>query len=150
MIVASPDTEAHSPEELRKEMLMCGSDSMSLVLPDSVFVKKRRFTPPLSCFFFNCDAFPPSWFRRGERGPFCQITFIMSKRILLSSLGTMGTGKAGKGGGFTCAATAIHLEDNKPLSFVLVVIIPNFEFLINATRSSIFSLRDGLSLLASL
>lgn len=155
MIVASPDTEAHSPEELRKEMLMCGSDSMSLVLPDSVFVKKRRFTPPLSCFFFNCDAFPPLVVRRGERGPFCQIKFIMSKRILLSSLGTMGTGKAGKGtrgggGDFTCAATAIHLEDNKPLSFVLVVIIPNFEFLINATRSSIFSLRDGLSLLASL
>lgn len=51
MIVASPDTETHSPEELRKEMLMCGSDSMSLVLPDSVFVKKRRFTPPLSYFF---------------------------------------------------------------------------------------------------
>lgn len=51
MIVASPDTEAHSPEELRKEMLMCGSDSMSLVLPDSVFVKKRRFTPPLSYFW---------------------------------------------------------------------------------------------------
>lgn len=50
MIVASPDTETHSPEELRKEMLMCGSDSMSLVLPDSVFVKKRRFTPPLSYF----------------------------------------------------------------------------------------------------
>ena len=56
MIVASPDTETHSPEELRKEMLMCGSDSMSLVLPDSVFVKKRRFTPPLSYFLGGAHA----------------------------------------------------------------------------------------------
>ncbi len=28
-----PLTDAHSPEELRKEMLMCGSVSMSLVFP---------------------------------------------------------------------------------------------------------------------
>lgn len=69
MIVASPDTEAHSPEELMKEMLMCGSDSMSLVLPDSVFVKKRRFMPPLSYFFI------PS---RPLRVPsFCQLTFLV-------------------------------------------------------------------------
>lgn len=40
---------------------------MSLVLPDSVFVKKRRFTPPLSYFFFPIKTAP---------GPlFCQITF---------------------------------------------------------------------------
>lgn len=66
MIVASPDTEAHSPEELRKEMLMCGSDSMSLVLPDSVFVKKRRFRPPLSYF----------WMKIAPGPLFCQTTFL--------------------------------------------------------------------------
>lgn len=93
MIVASPDTEAHSPEELRKETLTCGSDSMSLVLPDSVFVKKRRFKPPLSCF----GIVTPSPGGKGGRGPPCQITFIMSKRIWLSRLGTRGTGKRWEG-----------------------------------------------------
>ena len=45
---ASPDTEAHSPVELRKAMLILGSDFRSSVLPDSVLVWKRRSTPPPS------------------------------------------------------------------------------------------------------
>jgi hypothetical protein len=44
-----PETEAHSPEELRKEMLMWGSEEMSEVLPDSVLVWKMRSMPPFSC-----------------------------------------------------------------------------------------------------
>ena len=43
-----PDTEAHSPEELRKAMLICGSELMSEVLPDSVLVWKMRSMPPFS------------------------------------------------------------------------------------------------------
>lgn len=45
---AFPDTEAHSPLPLRKEMLMCESDSRSSVLPDSVLVWNRRSMPPVS------------------------------------------------------------------------------------------------------
>ena len=48
MVEASPETEAHSPEELRKEMLMWGSEARSSVLPDSVLVWKRRSMPPHS------------------------------------------------------------------------------------------------------
>lgn len=44
--MALPETEAHSPEELRKAMLISGSDLRSSVLPDSVFVWKRRSIPP--------------------------------------------------------------------------------------------------------
>jgi hypothetical protein len=40
--------EAHSPEELRKEMLMWGSEEMSEVLPDSVLVWKMRSMPSFS------------------------------------------------------------------------------------------------------
>ena len=47
-IAASPDTEAHSPVEFRKAMLIFGSFFRSSVLPDSVFVWKRRSTPPPS------------------------------------------------------------------------------------------------------
>jgi hypothetical protein len=43
-----PDTEAHSPAELRKEMFMRGSESISEVLPDSVLVWKMRSMPPFS------------------------------------------------------------------------------------------------------
>ena len=46
---ASPDTEAHSPVGFRKAMLIFGSFFRSSVLPDSVFVWKRRSTPPPSC-----------------------------------------------------------------------------------------------------
>jgi hypothetical protein len=46
---AVPETEAHSPLLLRKEMLMWGSVERSLVLPDSVFVWKRRSRPSISC-----------------------------------------------------------------------------------------------------
>ena len=49
MMEALPLRDAHSPELLRKEMLMCGSDWMSSVLPDSVLVWKIRSMPPLSC-----------------------------------------------------------------------------------------------------
>jgi hypothetical protein len=48
MMEEMPLMEAHSPEELRKEMLIWGSDSMSLVFPDSVLVWKMRSMPPLS------------------------------------------------------------------------------------------------------
>lgn len=48
MMEALPETDAHSPELLRKEMLMCESESMSLVLPDSVLVWKMRSMPPAS------------------------------------------------------------------------------------------------------
>ena len=43
-----PATDAHCPELSRKAMLMCGSESMSSVFPDSVFVWNMRSTPPLS------------------------------------------------------------------------------------------------------
>jgi hypothetical protein len=45
-MVLVPEIDAHSPEEARNEMLIAGSEAMSLVLPDSVFVWKRRSTPP--------------------------------------------------------------------------------------------------------
>ena len=50
-----PETEAHSPDELRKEMLMCGSESMSDVLPDSVLVWKIRSMPPFSCKYVRTE-----------------------------------------------------------------------------------------------
>ncbi len=48
MMDAVPETEAHSPLLLRKEMLMWGSDDRSSVLPLSVLVWKRRSIPPVS------------------------------------------------------------------------------------------------------
>lgn len=48
MISEVPETEAHSPEEFRKAILMCGSEEMSSVLPDSVLVWKMR-SMPFSC-----------------------------------------------------------------------------------------------------
>ena len=53
-IVAVPEMEAHSPDELRKEMFVCGSESMSLVLPDSVLVWKIRSIPPVSYWSVRC------------------------------------------------------------------------------------------------
>ena len=47
--VATPATEAHWPEESRKAMFMCGSEARESVLPDSVFVWKRRSMPWDSC-----------------------------------------------------------------------------------------------------
>lgn len=49
MMEAFPDSEAHSPVALQKDMLMLGSFSRSSVLPDSVFVWKMRSMPPFSC-----------------------------------------------------------------------------------------------------
>ena len=46
--LASPLREAHSPVELRKAMLIWGSDWRSSVFPDSVLVWKRRSMPPFS------------------------------------------------------------------------------------------------------
>lgn len=48
-IDATPEMDAHSPEPLRKEMLMLGSESMLSVLPLSVFVWKIKSMPPFSC-----------------------------------------------------------------------------------------------------
>lgn len=45
MISDVPETDAHSPEELRKAILICGSEVMSSVLPDSVLVWKMRSIP---------------------------------------------------------------------------------------------------------
>jgi hypothetical protein len=45
MISDVPEIDAHSPEELRKAMWMCGSEAMSSVLPDSVLVWKMRLMP---------------------------------------------------------------------------------------------------------
>jgi hypothetical protein len=44
--LAWPAIEAHSPELLMKDTFTCGSLDRSFVLPDSVFVWKRRSMPP--------------------------------------------------------------------------------------------------------
>jgi hypothetical protein len=45
---AVPDTDAHSPEALMKEMLTCWSEASSSVFCDCVLVKKRRSMPFVS------------------------------------------------------------------------------------------------------
>lgn len=45
MIEASPETDAHSPLEFKKEMLIAESVCKSSVLPDSVLVWKSRSIP---------------------------------------------------------------------------------------------------------
>ena len=54
-MVEIPETEAHSPEPLRNAMLICGSESISSVFPDSVLVWKIRSMPPFSCSFVRCS-----------------------------------------------------------------------------------------------
>lgn len=46
--------DAHSLEELRKEMLMCESVARSWVFPEWVLVWKRRSMPPFSCLLSAC------------------------------------------------------------------------------------------------
>jgi hypothetical protein len=53
-----PEKEAHSPELLRKEMLMWESDSISSVLPDSVLVWNRRSMPPFSYAVIQLASIP--------------------------------------------------------------------------------------------
>lgn len=50
----------------------------------------------------------------------------------------------------TLAATAIHLLTNMPVFPSRVVIIPNLQASMKVDRSSIFSERGGVSLLAAL
>jgi hypothetical protein len=43
-----PEMDAHWPKASRNEMLMCGSEARSSVLPDLVLVWKSRSMPPVS------------------------------------------------------------------------------------------------------
>ena len=113
---ASPETEAHSPVELRKAMLILGSDLRSSVLPDSVLVWNSRSTPPPSCDTVGGQL----WITVDDRH--CEER-----------------GQDGR----TLAANAMHLDVRRPLLAIRVVIMPNLHDSIKLTRSSIFSLRSG-------
>jgi hypothetical protein len=52
--------------------------------------------------------------------------------------------------GNTCPAKAMHLETNRPLLAIRVVIMQNLQFSTNLARSCTFSVRGGFSIFAAL
>lgn len=117
MMDACPETDAHSPEELRKAMLMLGSEASSSVLPDSVLVWKRRSMPPFS-YYLATSSVPLDMHETARLEVYER--FRVSER--------------------TFAANAIHLEVICPVDESLVVIIPNLQESMKMLRSSTFSL----------
>lgn len=65
--------------------------------------------------------------------------------MLLGKRGRVGKGAEICGEGLTFPANAMHLETNRPVLAIRVVIIPNLHASIKLTRSSIFSLSWGSS-----
>ena len=116
-ISASPETEAHSPVELRKAMLILGSFFRSSVFPDSVLVWKRRSTPPPSYRWTQWSA----------------LVFVFRTQSRSRDSPQLPT----------FAANAMHRDVRSPLLSILVVIIPNLHDSMNLTKSSTFSFNSG-------